>query len=75
MTDRKVRVRISKDGGYNYGNWKERSLGLLGWFQDRVRVVFRRNGVSRQFQFDIEVSSPIKAPLIGAVGDTQELAN
>lgn len=75
MSDRKVNIRISKDGGYNFGNWKERSLGELGEFQDRVMVVFRRLGSARQFQADIEVSSPIKAPIIGAYGDIEELGS
>jgi hypothetical protein len=75
MSDRKVNVRYSKDGGYNFGHWKERSLGELGEFQDRTRVVFRRCGQARQFQFEVEVSSPIKATLIAAYGDIEQLAN
>lgn len=75
MSDRKVQARYSKDGGYNFSNWKERSLGELGEHQDRTRVVFRRCGVARQFCWDIEVSSPIKATLIAAYGDIEQLAN
>lgn len=74
MSDRKVKVRISKDGGHNQGNWKECSLGELGEYQDRTNVVFRRLGIAKQFQFDIEVSSPIKASVLAAYGDIEVLS-
>lgn len=73
MSDRKVKVRRSKDGGHNYGEWKEHSLGELGEYQDRVNVTFRRLGIGKQFQFDIEVSSPIKASVLAAYGDIEAL--
>lgn len=73
MTDRKVKVRVSKDGGHNYTNWREHSLGELGEYQDRTNVVFRRLGIAKQFQFDIEVSSPIKASVLAAYGDIEAL--
>lgn len=75
MSDRKVRVAFSKDGGYNDQNWKERSLGELGEYQDHAQPTFRRCGTARQFQATIEVSSAIKAPLIAAYGDIEKLAN
>lgn len=75
MSDRKVRVAISKDGGHNDQNWKERSLGELGEYQDHAQPTFRRLGVARQFSATIEVSSPIKASLLAAYGDYEELAN
>lgn len=75
MGDRKVRARYSTNGGYDYSSWKERSLGELGEHQDRTRVIFRRCGAARQFAWDIEVSSPIKASLIAAYGDMEQLAN
>lgn len=33
MTDRKVTFEITKDGGHNWGNRKERSLGELGEYR------------------------------------------
>lgn len=75
MSHRKVKVRYSKDGGYNFSNWKERSLGELGEHQDRVRVIFRRMGQARQFQFEIENSTPVKGAFLAAFGDVEQLAN
>lgn len=75
MSDRKVRVAFSKDGSYNNQNWKERSLGELGEYQDHPQPTFRRCGTARQITATIEVSSPIKATLIAAYGDFEVLAN
>lgn len=63
--DHFVRVRYSKDGGRNWSNWKERSLGQLGHYQQRVKLM--RLGRGRQWVFEIEVSSPRKSDLLGAV--------
>lgn len=73
--DRWVRVRVSRDGGHNWGNWRQMSLGQLGEYQDRVSVAMRRWGVARQFCFDIEVSSPIKASLLAAYADYEQLGS
>ncbi|WP_312321255.1 hypothetical protein, partial [Stenotrophomonas sp.] len=58
-------VRYSKDGGRNWSNWKERSLGQIGQYQQRIKLM--RLGRGRQWVFDIEVSSPRKSDLLGAV--------
>lgn len=67
MSDRFVRIRYSKDGGYNWGQWRTITLGQLGDYQTRARARFRQIGIARSICFDIEVSSPIKADIIGAV--------
>lgn len=64
-TDHFVEVRYSKDGGRNWSNWKRRSIGQIGQYQQRVKLM--RLGVSRQWVFDIKVSSPRKRDLLGAV--------
>lgn len=63
MTDRKMTLSISKDGGRNWSNHKERSLGAVGDY--RKRVIFNRLGQSRQMVMRLRVSSPIKATLLG----------
>ena len=67
MNDRFVRIRYSKDGGYNWGRWRVITLGQLGDYQNRARARFRQIGLARAICFDIEVSSPIKSDIIGAV--------
>lgn len=65
MSDRKVTLQVSRDGGRNWGNGKERSLGEVGEY--RKRVQFHRLGQHRQFVVKFRVSSPIKATCLGAV--------
>lgn len=69
MSDRKVTIFPSKDGGYNFGAAREQSLGELGQYQHRVR--FRRLGRSEQMCFKIRVTSPIVMNHIGAVADIE----
>ncbi len=71
MSDRYVNVRISTDGGHNWSNWREMSLGELGQFQ--TRVTYRRFGLARQFVFDIMVTSPIRADLIAASAQIEQV--
>lgn len=66
MTDRKVTLRVSKDGGHNFGSTKERSLGEQGEYGKRV--TFHRFGQARQLAIAVRVSSPIKATLLGFTG-------
>ncbi len=62
--DHHVLVRYSKDGGRNWSNWKKRSLGAIGEYQQRVR--FTRLGEGYRFVFQIQISSPVKRDLLGA---------
>jgi Neuraminidase (sialidase) len=73
MYDRKVMVRYSDDGGYNWSNWKERSLGETGEYMKKI--VFTRGGEFIHRTYQIAVSSPVKrdfltanANLIGRTG-------
>lgn len=65
MTDRYVEVSVSKDGGHTWSNWRRRSLGQLGQYEQRVRIL--RLGRYRQAVMRIRVSSPVKRDLLGAV--------
>lgn len=64
MSDRKVTIRTTKDGGRNWGNHKERDLGEQGEY--RKRVLAARFGQARTMSVAIRVSSPIKATILGA---------
>lgn len=59
-----IDLRYSKDGGRNWSDWKQRSLGEVGDFVKRV--TFRRLGQGRQWVFDIRVTDPVRADLIAA---------
>jgi hypothetical protein len=62
--DQKVVLQYSDDGGRNWTNWREGSMGALGAYSKRIR--FHRLGSSRQRVFRIRVSDPRKRDLISA---------
>lgn len=67
MSDRKVQISVTRDGGRTFGNIKERSLGELGDWTKRVRV--NRMGEFRTCSIRVRVSSPIRATLMAAFAD------
>lgn len=64
MSDHKVMLRYSDDGGYNWSNWKERSLGEVGQYMKPVR--FTRNGDFIHRTYQISVSSMTKRDMLTA---------
>lgn len=64
MTDRYVEIAISKDGGHNYGPWKQRSFGGVGTFIKRLEWL--RLGRANEWVIKVRVSSPIKRDLLDA---------
>lgn len=68
--DQSVRMQYSDDGGYNWSNWDEESIGLTGEYT--TRVVFTRLGSCRQRVFRLRCSSPRKRDLLGAQVVVQE---
>ena len=69
MTDRKVTIFPSKDGGHNFGAAREQSLGELGQYEHPVK--FRRLGRAKSFCAKIRVTSPIVMNHMGAVADLE----
>lgn len=65
MSDSAVRLQYSDDGGYNWSNWEEESIGEVGDYQ--TRVVFTRLGQTIQRVWRITCSSPRRRDLMGAV--------
>jgi len=63
--DNFVRVQYSDDGGNNWSNWDQVSIGEVGQYNERP--VFTRQGRSRQRVYRIRCSSPRKRDLLGAV--------
>lgn len=69
MSDRVVRLQYSDDGGENWSEWEEESIGEVGEY--RNRAVFTRLNPGRSIVFRIRVSSPRKRDLLGAVAVVQ----
>lgn len=63
MSDHAVRIQYSDDGGYNWSNWAEESIGEVGEYG--VRVVFTRQGSTRNRVYRITCSSPRRRDLLG----------
>lgn len=61
---RRVMIRISKDSGRTWGNWKFRSLGELGEYAKKVSV--GPLGMGWQFEAEIKVVDPFRANFVGA---------
>lgn len=64
--DPKAFLRISKDGGNEFGNAREGIMGKIGEYKTRCRWL--RNGVARDFVFEVSGTSPVKTVLIKGVG-------
>jgi hypothetical protein len=62
--DPQVMMRFSDDGGRTWSNERRKSAGAIG--KTRVRVKFDRLGASRNRVYEISISDPVKAVLIGA---------
>lgn len=60
----KVRIRYSRDGGRNYSDWRERSLGEVGEFMKKVEV--NRLGQGEDWVFETVVTDPVRATLMAA---------
>ncbi len=65
MSDQYVRLQYSDDGGLNFENWEEESIGEVG--QYGTRPVFTRLGSTYQRIWRIRCTSPRKRDLLGAV--------
>ena len=62
--EQKVVLQYSDDGGRNWSNWREGSMGAVGEYAKRIR--FHRLGASRNRVFRIRVSDPRRRDLISA---------
>jgi hypothetical protein len=52
-------LRTSDDGGFNFGNYLDRSGGLLGNYEGVVPVEWYRLGRSRNRVFEVSTSDPV----------------
>lgn len=65
MSDRKVQLNYSNDGGRNWSNLRTKSIGETGEYAKRVRFLSLGAFVNRTWR--VVVSSPVKRDLLGAV--------
>lgn len=63
--DHFLRMQYSDDGGYNWTNWEQESIGAVGEYGKRV--VFTRLGEFRNRVIRVRCTSPIRCDILGAV--------
>jgi hypothetical protein len=68
--DPKVMMRWSDDGGHSWSNEQFADAGKIGKYKTRVK--FRRLGSSRDRVYEIKITDPVKAVLIGAEIEVEE---
>jgi len=69
-TDPVIMVRWSDDGGHVWSNEYQMSIGKIGAYT--TRAIRRRLGSSRDRIYEISITDPVKAVLIGAEIDVEK---
>lgn len=69
MTDRKVTLALSKDGGHTFADPREATVGDVGQYRNRVR--FRRFGVGRELVARVRFTSPVRCDVNFLVVDAE----
>lgn len=69
MADHTLVLQYSDDGGMNWTNWEEESIGEVGEFGQRV--VFTRLGSFRNRVIRIRCTAPRRCDVLGAVAVLQ----
>ena len=63
-SDPKVMIQFSDDSGHTWSNEKFRSLGAMGHYKQRTRLL--RAGISRRRVYKYSISDPVRRTLSGA---------
>lgn len=63
-SDPQIMLSISKDNGHTYGNEMWVSFGAIGKY--KVRAVWRRLGLARDWVFKFRITDPVKRVIYGA---------
>lgn len=66
-------LRWSNDGGHTWSNYKEASFGNTGQYEARCR--FQRLGEGRARIWEISVTDPVKAVVLGAIVNSTDGAS
>jgi hypothetical protein len=64
--DPQMMLRVSKDGGFTWGNEMSRTMGRQGMYRNRVRFN-RPCGAARDLVFEVSITDPVKRVIVGAV--------
>ena len=72
-TNPTVELRVSKDGGWTFGNWRDMSVGKLGQYLHRCYAV--QLGMARDWVFEIRTSDPFFTAWLSAVLNLEEGLN
>lgn len=59
-----IDLRYSRDGGRNWSDWRKLDMGDVGDFTKRVQA--RRLGRGESWVFDVRITDPVRADLMGA---------
>lgn len=70
--DPQAMLRYSRDGGKTWSNEIWRAIGKKGAYRDRT--IWNQLGVGREFVFEVSVSDPVKANILGGYIDMDVLA-
>lgn len=62
VPDPQVEIRWSDDGGHNYGNFRQRSMGAVGKYRKRIRI--QKLGTFRNRVFHLRVSDAVQRDMI-----------
>jgi hypothetical protein len=68
-SDPLLMLRYSNDGGHTWSNQRQVKIGAIGEYTTRVR--FNRCGRGRDRVWEISISDPVKAIILGALADIQ----
>lgn len=62
-TDPQVMLRVSRDGGFNWGNERWVSAGKIG--NTRARAIWRRLGQGRDIMMEVKMTDPVRPVILG----------
>lgn len=63
----KIELSVSRDGGFLYGNWLSRSIGMQG--QYKLPIIWGRLGSAKSIVFRLRLTDPVKAVILAARAD------
>lgn len=69
-SDPQIMLRVSVDGGHTYGNTLSRSLGAQGVYT--LQPTWDCLGYGRDWAFEITVTDPVNATILGATADLDD---
>jgi hypothetical protein len=69
MADNYIRLSYSDDGGQNFSNWDDRTIGEQGQYQ--TRAVWTRLGSFENRVLKFRITTPRRCDILGAVAVLQ----